>query len=422
MKYTIHAVLLWTLSFLLLSQLITAQTTPPPQPKTNGSSSPKFNLKMAVVMVVLVVAFFILGFLSVYTRQCAQTRLQGRVDLALRNGSLMARGLDPAVIETFPAFIYSDVKALKLGQGALECAVCLQEFQDHETLRLIPKCDHVFHPDCIDTWLLSHSTCPVCRAYLVPKPGEEPYAWVDPNEEDIESGQSDTAPCRAEASPPSLPSHMPPRQVSVRIVEDQIKEEESPSPAPPVFINLVNGSEAYNQRGPPRSRSTGFGPPRSRSTGLRFTRVLFPRSHSTGHSLVKPGENVEKFTLRLPNEVRAQLVNSALIRSRSNNVAFPRAGSVRKDIRSESGRGKSPGLFERFDPSSRSNRSGRSGRWAFSMLPPFVSRNGSVRNQSGDNDVATQSAAEPSELISAPLDHIGGDERSTDTLRPKDQV
>ena len=419
MKYNIHAVLLWMLSFLLLSQLITAQTTPPSPPQANGSSSSKFDIKLAVVMVVLVLVFFILGFLSVYTRQCAQTRLHGRM---VRNGSRMARGLDPAVIETFPAFIYSDVKELKLGQDALECAVCLQEFQDHETLRLIPKCDHVFHPDCIDTWLLSHSTCPVCRTYLVPKPGEEPYTWVDPTEEDIESGQPETGPCTAEVPSPPLPSHLPPRQVSVRIVEDQIKEEKSPSPAPPVFINLVNGSEATNQRGPPRSRSTGFGPPRSRSTGMRFTGILFPRSHSTGHSLVQPGENVEKFTLRLPDEVRAQLVNSALIRSRSTNVAFPRAGSVSKGLRSESGRGKNPGLYERFDPSSQSNRAGRSSRWAFSLLPPFVSRNGSVRNQVGDNDVATVSAAGPSELNRAPLDNNGGDERSTDALRTKDHV
>ncbi|KAL6297065.1 hypothetical protein ACE6H2_005207 [Prunus campanulata] len=415
MSFNHAALLAWTLSFLLFSQQITAQSAPPPPPSSN-SGGPKFDIKMAVVMVVLVVVFFILGFLSVYTRQCAQTRLQGSADLALRNG--MARGLDPAVIETFPAFLYSDVKALQLGQDSLECAVCLNEFQDDETLRLIPKCDHVFHPDCIDTWLLSHSTCPVCRAYLVPKPGEDPYTWVDPTDPDIESGQPDAGPCTVDEQPPP---HMPPRQVSVRVVEDQIKEEESQTP---VVINLVNVGEGTNQRGPPRSRSTGFRPPRSGSTGRRFTGILFPRSHSTGHSLVRPGENLEKFTLRLPDEVRAQLMNSALIRSRSSNVAFPRAGSTRKGFRNDSERGKSPNLYERFEPSSRSNRASRSSRWGFSMMPPFVSRNGSVRNQIGDNDVATQSTVAPSESKKSQLAHIDGDddERSTDTLRRKDQV
>ncbi|KAF9608395.1 hypothetical protein IFM89_009761 [Coptis chinensis] len=57
-------------------------------------------------------------------------------------------------------------KGLKIGKGALECAVCLNEFGNDETLRLLLKCDRVFHPECIDAWLASHTTCPVCRANL----------------------------------------------------------------------------------------------------------------------------------------------------------------------------------------------------------------------------------------------------------------
>ena len=41
----------------------------------------------------------------------------------------------------------ADVKAHKASKGALECVVCLSEFDDDETLRLLPKCSHVFHPD-----------------------------------------------------------------------------------------------------------------------------------------------------------------------------------------------------------------------------------------------------------------------------------
>lgn len=45
-----------------------------------------------------------------------------------------------------------------------DCAVCLSEFEEEERLRLLPKCSHAFHVPCIDTWLKSHSNCPLCRA------------------------------------------------------------------------------------------------------------------------------------------------------------------------------------------------------------------------------------------------------------------
>ncbi|KAG9140697.1 hypothetical protein Leryth_006891 [Lithospermum erythrorhizon] len=35
-----------------------------------------------------------------------------------------------------------------------------------DKLRLLPTCSHAFHMNCIDTWLLSNSTCPLCRAAL----------------------------------------------------------------------------------------------------------------------------------------------------------------------------------------------------------------------------------------------------------------
>jgi hypothetical protein len=47
-------------------------------------------------------------------------------------------------------------------QEGLECAVCLSRFEDADILRLLPKCKHAFHLDCVDTWLISHSTCPLC--------------------------------------------------------------------------------------------------------------------------------------------------------------------------------------------------------------------------------------------------------------------
>ncbi|XP_040369898.1 E3 ubiquitin-protein ligase ATL42 isoform X2 [Rosa chinensis] len=69
-------------------------------------------------------------------------------------------GIDKTVIEALPFFRFSNLKGSKEG---LECAVCLSKFEDIEVLRLLPKCKHAFHIDCIDHWLEKHSSCPLCR-------------------------------------------------------------------------------------------------------------------------------------------------------------------------------------------------------------------------------------------------------------------
>ncbi|KAL5982320.1 hypothetical protein ACLOJK_016391 [Asimina triloba] len=73
-------------------------------------------------------------------------------------------GLDESVIKSIAVVKYKDGDGLIDGT---ECAVCLGEFQEAESLRLLPKCNHAFHIPCIDTWLRSHVSCPLCRANVV---------------------------------------------------------------------------------------------------------------------------------------------------------------------------------------------------------------------------------------------------------------
>lgn len=49
----------------------------------------------------------------------------------------------------------------------LECAICISLFQEDEVGRKLPKCGHAFHVECIDMWLNSHSTCPICRSGII---------------------------------------------------------------------------------------------------------------------------------------------------------------------------------------------------------------------------------------------------------------
>eukprot|EP00250_Pteridium_aquilinum_P015367 c22545_g1_i1 orf=517-1359(+) len=51
-----------------------------------------------------------------------------------------------------------------------QCLICLSDFQDGEKIRVLPKCRHGFHIECVDTWLYTHSSCPTCRGDLTPLP------------------------------------------------------------------------------------------------------------------------------------------------------------------------------------------------------------------------------------------------------------
>ncbi|KAK6804247.1 hypothetical protein RDI58_002031 [Solanum bulbocastanum] len=43
------------------------------------------------------------------------------------------------------------------------CAVCLYDVISGENCRKLPKCGHIFHVECVDSWLQLNRTCPLCR-------------------------------------------------------------------------------------------------------------------------------------------------------------------------------------------------------------------------------------------------------------------
>ncbi|KAG6393168.1 hypothetical protein SASPL_147403 [Salvia splendens] len=298
-------------SLLLLLLLLTSAAAQPSRDPTNENqyNYANFSPSMAIIIVVLIAALFFMGFFSIYIRHCTDSSSSAgagaRRVLSLRGRrAATARGLDPDVLSTFPTFTYAEVKDHKLGKSALECAVCLNEFEDHETLRLIPKCDHVFHPDCVDVWLESHVTCPVCRANLVPQPGDG----------DLE------------------PVQVPVLEMSVsRTSEIAVQIEENQHQETGLDRNGTNRSPGFDlPNRPPRSWSVRT----AKAVGLdKF------RSHSTGHSLVQPGENLDRFTLRLPNMVRKEMMDRAVL-NRTGSLAattLPRERSSRRGFRAGEG-------------------------------------------------------------------------------------
>lgn len=341
----------------------------------------KFSPSMAIIIAVLVTALFFMGFFSIYIRRCSESREGSvRATLAMRSRAAAARGLDATAIDALPTLAYSEVKGLHIGKGALECAVCLNEFEDEETLRLLPKCDHVFHLECIDMWLASHTTCPVCRANLAPVAGEP----VEVMQELPVSGSVNNV----------VESDQPQGEVHVTIVPDENQEKptkhllEMPKP------DVMKRAGSLRANRPPRSGSVRSGSVRSKL--LEFGN-LFPRSHSTGHSLVQQVDNVDRYTLRLPEELRNTIIKRSLNRTGSCAASSSMVeGSVRKGNQTgnasctDEGSNKGGRSYKRMG-----SLEGNSDRWTFSRLPSFLSRALSTRSKVVAGEGEASASVEP---------------------------
>ncbi|XP_022159502.1 RING-H2 finger protein ATL2-like [Momordica charantia] len=49
------------------------------------------------------------------------------------------------------------------------CTICLSKMEKSEKMRELSNCCHVFHKECLDTWIDEFQiTCPICRSMLLP--------------------------------------------------------------------------------------------------------------------------------------------------------------------------------------------------------------------------------------------------------------
>ncbi|QCD86245.1 RING-H2 finger protein ATL40-like [Vigna unguiculata] len=157
-----------------------------------------------ISMVSFTVVLFLVFSLYVYAR-CMLTR-RSRHRASVRQLTLAAlhvsdinaanrriepanTGLDPGIVASLPTFTVK-AKVLRDGGGdnnnsgggdassVMECVVCLNALEGEEKVKLLPNCNHFFHVSCIDMWLGSHSTCPLCRAEV--KPRIQPHGREDP--------------------------------------------------------------------------------------------------------------------------------------------------------------------------------------------------------------------------------------------------
>ncbi|XAR48050.1 hypothetical protein NMG60_11030751 [Bertholletia excelsa] len=179
----------------------------PPLPPPPSSSESRISPIVLFIIIIFAVIFLICGILHLLVKFLLKQRSSPSSSISQPNYPEMDAsdafqrqlqqlfhlhdsGLDQAFIDALPVFLYEEIMGLK---EPFDCAVCLCEFSESDKLRLLPLCGHAFHIDCIDTWLFSNSTCPLCRNTLFANEIslENPdFSYDDPIEEDGYSSQA----------------------------------------------------------------------------------------------------------------------------------------------------------------------------------------------------------------------------------------
>ncbi|XP_005098687.1 uncharacterized protein LOC101863671 isoform X1 [Aplysia californica] len=78
------------------------------------------------------------------------------------------RGLSKSELDKLPTSKHrcDSSEGAEAGAGSADsqqCNICLNDYENGDRKRNLP-CKHDFHKDCVDQWLKTNATCPVCRA------------------------------------------------------------------------------------------------------------------------------------------------------------------------------------------------------------------------------------------------------------------
>ncbi|XP_072972775.1 RING-H2 finger protein ATL3-like [Typha angustifolia] len=121
----------------------------------------------AELIVAVVVVVFMIFVFTVFLYLYSKRHHGGVPNLAFSPDQDMPRvvtsGLDSPTIKALPLVVFSSQEF----KSRFDCTICLSEISDGEEARMLPRCSHGFHVGCIDMWLSSNSTCPLCRTAVI---------------------------------------------------------------------------------------------------------------------------------------------------------------------------------------------------------------------------------------------------------------
>ncbi|KAL6609814.1 hypothetical protein ACP70R_039783 [Stipagrostis hirtigluma subsp. patula] len=135
------------------------------------------------LLVGLLFALVVFVALCLYLRwRCHRYVPDVEADASSSAAAASLPGLDDDAIRGLPVTLYSppapggkggeddsqDGKGGENDDQAAECSICITALVAGEKVKELPPCGHCFHPDCVDAWLRSQPSCPLCRCLLLP--------------------------------------------------------------------------------------------------------------------------------------------------------------------------------------------------------------------------------------------------------------
>ncbi|KAK9054519.1 hypothetical protein SSX86_025597 [Deinandra increscens subsp. villosa] len=115
-------------------------------------------LVTSVVILVVGIAIFVLIHVCIVGRSFGS---MNSGTLVHRSGT-MGKSMSEEDIKKLPSYDFN----METQKSMVDCVVCLERFKSGERCKLLPNCNHSFHGECIDSWLIKTAACPICRAVV----------------------------------------------------------------------------------------------------------------------------------------------------------------------------------------------------------------------------------------------------------------
>lgn len=142
-----------------------------------GAGGPNLPSLWVFLLIILAILLAIVGITSL-SMHLVQRRRREHLRRRVANGEvdLEALGIKrltvpQELLDKMPQYAYGSAIA-KSEASQLEqptCPICIDDFVDDTVVRKLP-CRHIFHPECVDTYLRDNSSlCPLCKKSVLPK-------------------------------------------------------------------------------------------------------------------------------------------------------------------------------------------------------------------------------------------------------------